>query len=1044
MKTSQKQFRHPESSNDFVTFSKGKRAARIVIELGSSEAIITQDINKETRKTFIEQIFKEYDEVQTEIESLDLSSEAIETQTQDRDEIDLKTFKYVVNGDIAKMYRMIEIHPDHTDYQRIVWRENTEDPLKTYRLTTLTYGTKPASFIATRCLKELALQNVNQYPEPAKAIQQDFYVDDLLTGGDSLENLITLRDQIIQILAHGGFLLRKWAANHPALIPNSHEPNLNVSFDKDAYTKTLGLFWNPNHDSLRYQVKQCDIPKRLTKREILQQCWSLKIGWDDLLPEVKPSVMYPIMGNLPKSRVEPTRPFSISGEDYAGPIYIKECRGRSKRTVKAYICVFVCFSTKAVHLELVGDLTTQTFLNALKRFISRRNDPNDLNPITPGHFLIGEPLTSISERDLTTTRINRLTQWQRVEQMRQHFWYRWQREYLVQNINRFKQLRGSGSRPSTPALEVGSIVILVEDNTPPLQWKLGRIVELHPRSDGVVRVVSAKLQQGKVARACHPALHLSAANSNNSASDLGKHGPASPRRLRPRQGVSRYNNPARNAGAGPSNDPDSSSDDAAVALPFHRRSCGVCLNSGKRNYQALSLADEIRHVSERHPYTQILYKCTNCLKEYKTKHATLCHMPKCTGRAPAPQGNVLKCQQCGLVCTSKSGLTQHTRHRHPALRNEQRAAAELDRALRAARSRTRNPHVQVFTDEEVRLILELEVKFRKRKFVAKDMEPYFPNKTNKQLRDKRNMASYKQTREEYLAGLGIPTLSDVEESESSEGEEDDPVTEKYLDAEDAYKLSSPEVPAGEIGSSGSNSIDNGWSERIKTAALKHSLPEKAISQEPAPVIQELQGALRETANGFLPQARLDEIYEQILNYLVSKDRKTKDKRQRNRDRGRRAIRRHVYPRTQDIFKRNPGQLAQHVREDKLLIVQKKFRKDYQQVAKQRETFLQPSEQFEQKDHRMLHASIEQRLQTNLTEQKTLRTPTRRICTIQHEDYILQEFALHSLQERRGRDIREFPASAQNKTQCPEGSPRNDPNVFAEGQFGVEDDTQISN
>jgi hypothetical protein len=143
-----------------------------------------------------------------------------------------RIFKYVVNGDIAKMYRMIEIHPDHTDYQRIVWRENTEDPLKTYRLTTLTYGTKPASFIATRCLKELALQNVNQYPEAAKAIQQDSYVDDLLTGVDSLENLITLRDQIIQILAHGGFLLRKWAANHPALIPDSHEPNLNVSFDK--------------------------------------------------------------------------------------------------------------------------------------------------------------------------------------------------------------------------------------------------------------------------------------------------------------------------------------------------------------------------------------------------------------------------------------------------------------------------------------------------------------------------------------------------------------------------------------------------------------------------------------------------------------------------------------------------------------------------------------------------------------------------------------------------------------------------------------------
>ncbi|KAH0817234.1 hypothetical protein GEV33_005557 [Tenebrio molitor] len=63
-------------------------------------------------------------------------------------------------------------------------------------------------------------------------------------------------------------------------------------------------------------------------------------------------------------------------------------------------------------------------------------------------------------------------------------------------------------------------------------------------------------------------------------------------------------------------------------------------------------------------------------------------------------------------------------------------------------------------------------------------------------------------------------------------------------------------------------------------------------------------------------------------------------------------------------------------------------------------FVQPSEQFEQKDHRMLHASIKQRLQTNLTEQKILRTPTMRICTIQREDCILQESALYSLQKRK--------------------------------------------
>ncbi|XP_068914594.1 uncharacterized protein [Tenebrio molitor] len=167
-------------------------------------------------------------------------------------------------------------------------------------------------------------------------------------------------------------------------------------------------------------------------------------------------------------------------------------KGHLKRTIGEVVLSYEELYTLLTRIEAV--------LNS-RPLCPLSNDPNDLNPITPGHFLIGEPLTSISERDLTTTRINRLTQWQRVEQMRQHFWHRWQREYLVQNINRSKQLRGSGSRPSTPALEVGSMVILVEDNTPPLQWKLGRIVELHPGSDGVVRVVSVKTVKGIFKRA---------------------------------------------------------------------------------------------------------------------------------------------------------------------------------------------------------------------------------------------------------------------------------------------------------------------------------------------------------------------------------------------------------------------------------------------------------------------------------------------------------------------------------------------------------------
>ena len=60
-------------------------------------------------------------------------------------------------ADVEKMYRQIEVHPDDRDYQRIVWRNSPEDSIQDYRLTTVTYGTASAPFSATRCLKQLAL-----------------------------------------------------------------------------------------------------------------------------------------------------------------------------------------------------------------------------------------------------------------------------------------------------------------------------------------------------------------------------------------------------------------------------------------------------------------------------------------------------------------------------------------------------------------------------------------------------------------------------------------------------------------------------------------------------------------------------------------------------------------------------------------------------------------------------------------------------------------------------------------------------------------------
>jgi hypothetical protein len=78
------------------------------------------------------------------------------------------------------------------------------------------------------------------------------------------------------------------------------------------------------------------------------------------------------MGDLPASRVTPSRPFTTSGLDYVGPFQVRTTKGRSHRSYKAYVVLFVCFVTRALHLELVSDLTTNAFIAAVRKFTSRR------------------------------------------------------------------------------------------------------------------------------------------------------------------------------------------------------------------------------------------------------------------------------------------------------------------------------------------------------------------------------------------------------------------------------------------------------------------------------------------------------------------------------------------------------------------------------------------------------------------------------------------------------------------------------------------------
>ena len=122
------------------------------------------------------------------------------------------------------------------------------------------------------------------------------------------------------------------------------------------------------------------------------------------------------------------------------------------------------------------------------------SEPGDLQPLTPGHFLVGGPLIAVPDEEVGEIPRNRLSQFQRVQQQLQHFWQRWSREYLCSLQQRTKWMWDQKN------VKVGDLVLLVEE-TAPGTWKMGRVVEIHPGDDGRVRVVTVKIATSTFKRA---------------------------------------------------------------------------------------------------------------------------------------------------------------------------------------------------------------------------------------------------------------------------------------------------------------------------------------------------------------------------------------------------------------------------------------------------------------------------------------------------------------------------------------------------------------
>ncbi|XP_062704109.1 uncharacterized protein LOC134286505 [Aedes albopictus] len=186
-------------------------------------------------------------------------------------------------ADVEKMFRQIFILPEDRHLQCILWRFDLADTVDVYELNTVTYGTKPAPFLATRTLNQLAMDEEQKYPLAAKAATEDTYMDDVITGADTVQVACELRVQLEEITTKGGFRLRKWASNNPAVLEGISEDDLairlpeGINLDPDSTVKTLGLTWMPNTEQLRFNFDfpSCPSFQQLSKRQVLSMIATL-------------------------------------------------------------------------------------------------------------------------------------------------------------------------------------------------------------------------------------------------------------------------------------------------------------------------------------------------------------------------------------------------------------------------------------------------------------------------------------------------------------------------------------------------------------------------------------------------------------------------------------------------------------------------------------------------------------------------------------------------------------------------------------------------
>ena len=211
------------------------------------------------------------------------------------------------------MYRGVEISPADRNLHRFLWRKHPDDPIQEYEMTRITFGVAASPYLAVRTLQQTAKDHSHD-PIASYHITHSFYVDDLLTGANSLEEAIALRVSLCEILSKGGFKLCKFRSSHH-LVTESIDPSLReklpikglTDIHSSPHPKALGLEWNSESDCMStslnlsnkatptkrgiisdiartFDVLGWIAPSVILMKILYQKLWVEKLEWDEEVP----------------------------------------------------------------------------------------------------------------------------------------------------------------------------------------------------------------------------------------------------------------------------------------------------------------------------------------------------------------------------------------------------------------------------------------------------------------------------------------------------------------------------------------------------------------------------------------------------------------------------------------------------------------------------------------------------------------------------------------------------------------------------------------